>query len=327
MPATAKVDYSTDPATIDIPRDYNAAVEFIDVHADAGRGDKTAFIDDAGAYTYAQLAQRVNRAGNALRELGAELETRVMLCMLDTVDMSAVFWGAIKAGAVAIPVNTLLTTQDYEYIVKDSRARILVVSDALYDKLAPVLTTVETLKEVVIADGSRDGHHSLGDLMASAGDTLIPADTTADDVAFWLYTSGSTGTPKGSMHLHSDLLYTAVHYGKGVLGIREDDVVFSAAKMFFAYGLGNTLTFPLFVGATAAVIAGRPTPDLWCADALRGHPCGREERPRSCVATPAPVRFRRRGLAWRRRQALAGEVRCGNYRWAGQHRDAAHISQ
>ncbi|MDH3714818.1 MAG: benzoate-CoA ligase family protein [Gammaproteobacteria bacterium] len=261
MPATAKVDYSTDPATIEIPRDYNAAVEFIDVHASAGRSGKTAFIDDAGAYTYAELAQRVNRAGNALQALGAELETRVMLCMLDTVDMSAVFWGVIKAGAVAIPVNTLLTPQDYEYIVKDSRARILVVSAALYDTLAPVIAEAPHLKEIVIAGGSRDGHQSLEDLMASAGDTLMPADTTADDVAFWLYTSGSTGTPKGSMHLHSDLVCTAVHYGKGVLGIREDDVVFSAAKMFFAYGLGNTLTFPLYVGATAAVIAGRPTPD------------------------------------------------------------------
>ncbi|MDH3452704.1 MAG: benzoate-CoA ligase family protein [Gammaproteobacteria bacterium] len=261
MAATAKVDYTTDPATIDIPREYNAAVEFIDVHESAGRGAKTAFVDEAGSYTYTQLAQRVNRAGNALRGVGAGLETRVMLCMLDTVDFSALFWGAIKVGAVAIPVNTLLTTHDYEYMLKDSRARILVVSDALYDKLAPAIAAAGNLQEVVIAGGSRDGHRSLSELMASADDTLAPADTTADDIAFWLYTSGSTGTPKGSMHLHSDLIYTAVHYGKGVLGIREDDVVFSAAKMFFAYGLGNTLTFPLFVGATAAVIAERPTPD------------------------------------------------------------------
>lgn len=270
MPTSANVDYATTPATIEIPREYNAAVEFIDVHEGAGRSEKTAFIDDAGAYTYGELTARVNRAGNALRALGAELETRVMLCMLDTVDLPAVFWGAIKAGAVAIPVNTLLTTQDYEYIVKDSRARILVVSDALYDTLAPVIASDENLKEVIIADGAREGHRSLSDLLASANDELAPAATTCDDIAFWLYTSGSTGTPKGSMHLHSDLIHTAVHYGKGVLGIREDDVVFSAAKIFFAYGLGNTLTFPLFVGATAVVIAARPTPDSVLA-ALHEH--------------------------------------------------------
>ncbi len=261
MPATATVNYATHPPVIEVPRSYNAAAEFIDVHSAAGRGAKTAFIDERGPCSYAELAGRVNRAGNALRELGAELETRVMLCLLDTVEFPAVFWGAIKAGAVAIPVNTLLTTQDYEYMLNDSRARILVVSEALFDKFAPVLSRAPLLREVVIAGGRREGYRSLDDLMADAPDTLTAATTTADDVAFWLYTSGSTGMPKGSMHLHSDLVYTAVLYGQGVLGIREDDVVFSAAKMFFAYGLGNTLTFPLYVGATAAVIAGRPTPE------------------------------------------------------------------
>jgi len=261
MGGSAKVDYSTRPATIDIPGEYNAAAEFIDAHLPAGRGAKTAFIDDAGAYSYAELAERVNRAGNALRELGVGQETRVMICVLDTVDFPAVFWGAIKIGAVAIPVNTLLTTDDYRYLLKDSRAQVLVVSDALYERFAPILGGAPALREVVIAGGARAGHASLDALLSAAATQLEAAPTRADEVAFWLYTSGSTGTPKGAMHLHRDLICTAVHYGCGVLGIREDDVVFSAAKMFFAYGLGNTLSFPLLVGATAVVTAARPTPD------------------------------------------------------------------
>ena len=281
----ATVDRSTSPATIDLPREYNAAVEFIDANLAKGRAEKTAFIDASGSYTYGELAERVNRAGNALRALGAGMETRVLMCMVDDIDFPAVFWGAIKTGCVPVPINTLLTSNDYAHLLRDSRARVVVVSDALLDRFGPALADQPHIEQVVVAGGEAhgnaqasagadaagqpeaaaatggSGHHRLADLLADASPQLDPAPTTSDDVAFWLYTSGSTGTPKGSMHLHRDLVTTAVHYGVATLGIREDDLVYSAAKLFFAYGLGNGMTFPFYVGATAVVLAGRPTPD------------------------------------------------------------------
>ena len=290
----ATVDRSTVPAAIELPREYNAAVEFIDANLAKGRADKTAFIDAAGRYTYGELAERVNRAGNALRALGAGMECRVLMCMLDGIDFPAVFWGAIKAGCVPIPINTLLTSNDYAHLLRDSRARIAVVSDALMERFTPVLEGQAHLEHVVVAgkalgedapaavsDGSGGaveapagagsmGRHRLSDLLAGASSRLDVAPTTCDDVAFWLYTSGSTGTPKGSMHLHRDMITTAEHYGVATLGIREGDLVYSAAKLFFAYGLGNGMTFPFYVGATAVVLAGRPTPDAVMA-LLREH--------------------------------------------------------
>ena len=281
----ARVDRSTAPAAIELPREYNAALEFIDANLANGRAEKVAFIDAAGRHTYAGLAERVNRAGNALRALGAGMETRVLMCMLDDVDFPAMFWGAIKAGCVPIPVNTLLASNDYAHLLHDSRARIVVVGETLFDRFAPALEDQRHVERVVIAGGVACGDASapagagaperpraatetgavdcdrLADLLAAASPRLDAAPTTCDDVAFWLYTSGSTGIPKGSMHLHRDLVTTAEHYGVATLGIREDDVVYSAAKLFFAYGLGNGMTFPFHVGATTVVLAGRPTPD------------------------------------------------------------------
>lgn len=257
-----RYDLSVSPPTVTVPRAYNAAVDLVDRNLLEGRGGKTAIVDDDGSYSYAELAARVNRCGNALLGLGLQPEQRVVMLQHDSIDFPAVFFGAIKAGLVAIPVNTLLTTDDYAYMLSDSRATALVVSAALLPAVAPILDDLPRLKHVIVSGPpGDDGYPRLADLMAAASDTLEPADTTADDVAFWLYSSGSTGRPKGAGHLQSDLIHTAIYYGMAVLGIGEDDVVFSAAKLFFAYGLGNAMTFPLAVGATAVLMAGRPTPE------------------------------------------------------------------
>jgi benzoate-CoA ligase len=256
----SKVDHGVSPPAIEFPRGYNAAHDLIERNLAAGRGAKLAYIDDAGRYTYAELAERVNRAANALTGLGLGLEDRVMLCHLDTIDWPALFLGAIKAGIVPVAVNTLLTAADYEFMLNDSRAKALVVSEALWPQFAPILVNCPQVKNVIVSGANAHGRTRLQDLLASAATSFAPAPTSCDDPCFWLYSSGSTGTPKGTVHIQSSMVYTAELYARPVLGIRENDLVFSAAKLFFAYGLGNALSFPLSVGATTVLMAERPTP-------------------------------------------------------------------
>ena len=237
---------------MELPRDYNAAVDLIGRNLAAGRAGKVAYIDDAGSCTYGQLAERVDRAANALRALGIEREQRIAIAMLDSADWVALFLGAIKAGIVPVAMNTLLTPADYEYQLKDSRARALFVSE-------PLLKSFEGLECPDLQH--RISSLELKDLFQKASPKAEAAATKRDDMCFWLYSSGSTGAPKGTVHLHSHLIATAELYAMPVLGIRETDVVFSAAKLFFAYGLGNALTFPMAVGATTVLMAERPTPD------------------------------------------------------------------
>ena len=237
---------------IDLPRDYNAAVDLVGRNLGAGRAGKVAYIDDSGSCTYAELAERVDRAANVLRSMDIRREERIGITMLDSADWVALFLGAIKAGIVPVAMNTLLTPKDYEYQLRDSRARALFVSE-------PLLKNFEALKcpdlRAVVP------HSELKERLAKAPAKAEAATTTCDDMCFWLYSSGSTGAPKGTVHLHSHLIATAELYAKPILGIRESDVVFSAAKLFFAYGLGNALTFPMSVGATTVLMAERPTPE------------------------------------------------------------------
>jgi len=256
----SSADHSVSPPIINIPRQYNAAHDLIERNLAAGRSAKVAYIDDAGRYTYGELADRVARVANVLTGLGLEMEDRIMLAHVDSIDFPSVFLGAIKAGIVPIAANTLLSAADYKFMLEDSRARALIVSEALLPNFAPILGGNPWLRHVIVSGKDAHGHLLLQDMAADAAPRFEVALTTSDDVCFWLYSSGSTGTPKGAVHVHSSLIQTAELYARPILGIGESDVVFSAAKLFFAYGLGNALTFPLAVGATAVLMAERPTP-------------------------------------------------------------------
>jgi benzoate-CoA ligase len=247
----------------DTLRHYNAAVDLIERNV-AARPEKTAYIDESGSYTYAELAQRVNRCANALTGLGLRMETRVLLCLTDTIDFPSVFLGAIKAGLVPVAVNTLLTGSDYDFMLRDSRAQALVVSAPLLSVFKPVLDRQPFLAHVLVSGASTADYPGLADLMAKAGSDFAAVPTCADDSCFWLYSSGSTGTPKGTVHVQTSPIRTAELYAQPILGIQESDVVFSAAKLFFAYGLGNALSFPLSVGAATVLLAERPTPAAVC---------------------------------------------------------------
>jgi benzoate-CoA ligase len=253
-------DHSVSPPRIVFPREYNASADLVDRHLAAGRDNDVAFIDDAGSCSYASLAAQVNRCANAWRRLGLRMEDRVLLLLHDSIDFPVAFLGAIRAGVVPIPCNTLLTASDYEFLVADSRARAIVVSAPLLPMVASLKGRLPLLEHVIVCGARIDGVTSFADWIADETAQAPVAPTTADDVCFWLYSSGSTGTPKGAVHLHSDLVNTAELYARPVLGLREGDIVFSAAKLFFAYGLGNALTFPLACGATAVLMAERPTP-------------------------------------------------------------------
>jgi benzoate-CoA ligase len=244
-----------------LPAQFNAATWFVDRHVAEGRGGAPAVHVEGRTLTYGDLQTLVDRTGNALRELGVEMEDRVAMICLDAPEFLGTFWGSIKIGAVPVPVNTLMRTQDYRYVLEDSRARVAVVSAALLGEAAPALRAARHLRHVLVAGDVPGPYPSFEERIARAPATLDPAPTSRDDVAFWLYSSGSTGFPKGAVHLQHDMVICAETYAKLVLGLRPDDRVYSAAKLFFAYGLGNAGYFPLSVGAQSVLFPGRPTPD------------------------------------------------------------------
>jgi benzoate-CoA ligase len=252
-------DHSASPPRVDIPRDYNAAYDLL--QRNASRPAKAAFVDSASGreLTYGQLHEQAQRLANALAARGFAPETRVLVAMHDTLEWPVVFLGCILAGVVPIAANTLLTGKDFEFMLRDSRARALFVSKPLLPTFEPLIGTIATLQGVFVAGG--DVANSVAARVLEGAPDHRVAATCCDDACFWLYSSGSTGTPKGTVHLHSHLIQTAELYARPVLGIREDDVVFSAAKLFFAYGLGNSLTFPMSVGATTVLLPTRPTPE------------------------------------------------------------------
>jgi benzoate-CoA ligase len=249
----------TDPVGA-IPREYNFAADILQRNLAAGRANKPAFIDPRGSWTYGQLADRVDRFGAVLRALGIGREERVLICLLDTIDWPTAFLGCVKAGVVAVPVNTLMTEDDYRFMLADSRARLLVVSEALYPKFAKLVGEFQ-IAHVIVSGENAQGHLRFEDAIASANAEPITTATVRDDMCFWLYTSGSTGKPKGAVHVHADLRLTNDLYAAPILGLSENDVCYSVAKLFFAYGLGNALTFPMSAGACTVLLPDRPTPD------------------------------------------------------------------
>lgn len=244
---------------------YNAVTWLLDRNVEEGRGAKLAFTDTVSELTYGELQKQSCRVANMLRRLGVRREERVAMIMLDTVNFPCVFLGAIRAGIVPVPLNTLLTTEQYAYVLADCRARVLFVSETLYPAVKDIVGRMPDLECVVVSGGKAFGHMLLSEELAKESDSFATVETHADEPAFWLYSSGSTGMPKGVRHLHSNLAATAETYAKQVLGIREDDVGLSAAKLFFAYGLGNALTFPMSVGATTVLNSERPTPAVMFA--------------------------------------------------------------
>ena len=243
------------------PERFNFAQHLID--RNAGRPDKPAYIDDAGQITYGQLADRIRRCAAGLLALGLRREERVLLLLHDCNDWPVAFLGALYAGVVPVAVNTLLTDDDYAYMLAHSRAQAAIVSGALLPTLQSALARGgHEVHSLVVSDGADLPAGALGfdAWLAAQTPAAAPTATLADDIGFWLYSSGSTGRPKGAVHTQGSLYWTAELYARPVLGLREDDVTFSAAKLFFAYGLGNALSFPLSVGATVVLTAERPTP-------------------------------------------------------------------
>lgn len=241
----------------------NAAAYFIDRHVAAGRGEAVAFVEcgqEGRRLSYADLSREAGRMADLFSRHGVRREDRAAMIVLDQIEFPVIFWGALKAGVVPVPLNTLLSADYYEIILADSRAKALFVSRELLPVVAPILGRLPELATVFVVGGAADGHADFAAELAKSRDGGT-VEASADECAFWLYSSGSTGRPKGVRHLHGSLKATADTFGAQILDMQADDVVLSAAKLFFAYGLGNAMTFPMAAGATAALFKGRPTPD------------------------------------------------------------------
>ena len=246
---------------------YNAS-SIVERQVEAGRAAKTAYIAPDATLSYDDLRRRVNRFGHLLRQLGVRREHRVLMVLDDTTVFPTAFLGAMRVGAVPVPVSPLDKPDNFRHYVDDSYAGVVVCDLDRLEQLQGILAGDELM--FVVAGGSGPGVIEFGAAMDAQSDELAPASTHRDDMAFWLYSSGSTGKPKGVVHLHHDIEVTCETFARQVLGIRADDVGFSTTKLYHAYGLGNSLSFPLWFGATTVLRAGpnRPGPIL---DTLREH--------------------------------------------------------
>jgi len=272
MPGFAPTPEKIAEPLTNLPEVFNVATYFVDRNVLEGRGEKTAIECGDERVSYGQLLERTNRAGNALRQLGVRLEERVVLVLLDTPEFLYSFFGAIKIGAVAVPANTFLKPHEYEYLLNDTRARVVLVGEALLAQLQSIpRERLKYLREIVVVGGNQQ-HPCLEELTDAASPELEAEPTSKDDAAFWLYSSGSTGAPKGCVHLHHDMVVCSELYARNILHMNERDRCYSVARLFFAYGLGNAGYFPLGCGATTILSPGRPTLANIYADIERYRP-------------------------------------------------------
>ena len=247
-------------AKMDIPRDFNAARWFVDRHIEEGRDGRLAIIHEGRRLTYGDVYAGMNRLGSGLRRLGVAKEQRVVLLLPDGPEFVWSFWGALKIGAVPVPTNTLLKPRDYEYILRDSGATVVIAGESVVAAVEEGRARLPDLAHVIVVGPAAAGRLAYADLVGAESAELAPAATSSDDMAFWQYTSGTTGTPKAAVHLHHDMLVCCEAFGRHVLEIGPEDRTFSVAKLFFAYGLGNALYFPFHVAASTVLYSGRPEP-------------------------------------------------------------------
>lgn len=258
---------------IKLPETFNVASMMVDRHVIEGRGARIAIECGDQRVSYRNLLENTNRVGNLLRRLGVDLEQRVLLAILDSPEFLYCFFGTIKSGAVAVPVNPWLRAQDYEYLLNDTRARVAVVSEDTLSEIQKLSRDrVRHLREIVVVGKAASRVANLNELMEASPAELQAEPTSKDDMAFWLYSSGSTGAPKGCVHLHHDMVVCSEAYAKGILRMTESDRCYSVARLFFAYGLGNAGYFPLYCGATTILSPARPTPTGIFADIERYRP-------------------------------------------------------
>lgn len=250
-------------------RDYNAAVDFVDRNVAEGRVGKIAFIDPQRSLSYGELRDAVARVGPMLARLGVEQENRIALVLKDTVDFPILFWGAIRAGIVPVLLNTRLNADQYRYLLEDSRSKVVFASSEFLPVIEEAAADLPHLRAMVAVGDAPHSPLQLAELLAAEDEGGAPAATCADDIAYWQYSSGTTGMPKGVMHVHSSPRVMAENAGRRI-GYREDDVVFSAAKLFFAYGLGNAMFCTMGIGATSVLYPERPTADS-VFDTLQAH--------------------------------------------------------
>ncbi len=246
---------------VNLPDVYNAATTFVDENIKRGRGSKVAIYYQGQEITYQEFCENVNRTGNALQTLGIEIENRVLVILPDSPEFAYSFFGAIKIGAVAVPINPWMFAKDYEYLINDSRARAIIVHESTLPEIEKIWHNTPFLKHVLVVGTARGKSVSYASLIAKASDQLEAAKTLKDDVCFWGYTSGSTGNPKGAVHLQHDMITITDLFVEPVLGMNENDLCFSASKMFFSYGLGNSLYFPMRFGASTVLWPEKPDPE------------------------------------------------------------------
>jgi benzoate-CoA ligase len=246
---------------VDLPDIYNAATTFVDNNIAAGRGGKVAIYYEDQKITYQEVFENVNRTGNILKQLGIEFENRVLVILPDSPEFAYSFFGAIKIGAVAVPTNPWMYARDYEYLIKDSRTRAIIVHESTLPEIEKIWDRTPFLKHIIVVGAPTGKALSYESLIAKASDKLEAEQTTRDDVCFWSYTSGSTGTPKGAVHLQHDMITMTDLFVKPVLAMSENDLCFSASKMFFSYGLGNSLYFPFRFGASTVLWPEKPDPE------------------------------------------------------------------